>query len=36
MKYFLYLTVFALFACGADGPPKKPSAKKVSVEVDSN
>ena len=36
MKYFLYLTAFALFACGADGPPKKHSAKKVSVELDSN
>jgi predicted small lipoprotein YifL len=30
MKYFVCIIVFAIAACGADGPPKKPSAEKYN------
>ena len=34
MKYFFCIIVFALAACGADGPPKKPFIEKHNTTLE--
>ncbi len=33
MKYLALILVFALVACGADGPPQRPDAPEPGINV---